>query len=50
MDQKRLTGPDEYVLQFKVVFVVCWHQSGNVVELVYLTVLLSLLKTHNFLS
>ena len=46
-DQTWQTGPNESVLYFKVVFVVCWHQIAKLVQVVYITVSLFLLKLHN---
>ena len=44
------TGQKESVLHFEVVFVVCWHQSGIFVHVVYITVSVFLFKLHIFLS
>ena len=40
------TGPNESLLHFEVVFVVCWHQIGKLIQVVYITVSLILLKLH----
>ena len=47
-DQYWQTSPNESVLHFEVVFVVCWHQIGNLVQVVYIKVSLILIKLHNF--
>ena len=47
-DQYWQTSPNESVLLFEVVFVVCWQQIGNLVQLVYITVSLILIELHNF--
>ena len=39
------TGPNESVLHFEVIFVVCWHQSGKLIKVVYITISLIL---HNY--
>ena len=44
-DQSWQTGPNESVLHFEVVFVVCWHQSGKLIQVVYITISLIL---HNY--
>ena len=36
-DQIWQTGPNETVLHFEVVLVVCWHEIGILVQVVYLT-------------
>ena len=46
-DQYWQTSPNESVLHFEIVFVVCWHQIGNLVQVVYITVSLILIKLHN---
>ena len=47
-DQNWQTGPNELVSHFVVGFVVCWHQNGNLVQVVYIKVSFILLKEHSF--
>ena len=45
-DQRWQTGPIQSALHFEVVFVVCWHQIGKIVQVVYIIVSLTLFKLH----
>ena len=49
-DQSWQTSPNKSVLHFKVVFVVCWHQIGKLVQVVYITISLILFKLHKLSS
>ena len=46
MDQSWHTGPNEFVLQLEVVFVVCWLETGKLVQVALCAVSLILLKLH----
>ena len=49
-DQSWQTSPNESVLHFKVLFVVCWHQIEKLVQVVYITIILLLFKLHKLSS
>ena len=49
MDQSWQTSPNESVLHFEIVFVVCWHQIEKLAQVVYITFLFVLLKLQNFI-
>ena len=46
IDESWHTGPNEFVLQLEVVFVVCWLETGKLVLVVFCAVSLILLKLH----
>ena len=45
-DQSWQTGPSESALHFKVVFILCWHQIGKLVQVVLNAISVILLKLH----
>ena len=47
-DQNWKTSPNESVLHYKSVFVVCWHQIGKLVQVVYIIVSILSPKYTNF--
>ena len=49
-NQSWQTSPNECVLHFEIVFAVCWHQIGNLIQVDCYTVPLILLKVRQILS
>ena len=50
IDESWHTGPNEFVLQLEVVFVVCWLETGKLVLVALCAVSLILLKLHKTFS
>ena len=48
-DDSWQTSPNESVLHFEIVVVGCWHQTEKLVQVVYITFSLFLLKLINFI-
>ena len=48
MDQIWQTSPNEPVLHYEVVLVVCWHQIGKLVQVVYIIISILLSNYTNF--